>query len=142
MKFLDANIFIYAYYKPKRQLSAKILKKKEESQKIIEKLENNEEEFITTIVHISEIINILKRGLDLEDLINIIANLFIRSNIEIVIVTPELYMESIDFSRKYFVDPNDALAIYLMKEKEISEIYSFDEGFDNLPGIIRNPIIK
>ncbi len=136
MKFLDANIFIYAYYKPKRELSEKILKKKEESKKIIKKLENNEEEFITTVVHI------LKKGLNLKDLIDIIANLLIRNNIEIVTVTPQLYMDSIDLSRKYLVDPNDALAIYLMKEKEITEIYSFDEGFENIPGIIRSPVIK
>ena len=129
-------------YKPKRELSEKILKKKEESQKIIKKLENNEEDFITTVVHVSEIVNILKKGLDLEDLIDIIANLLIRNNIEIVIVTPQLYMDSIDLSRKYSVDPNDALAIYVMKEKEIAEIYSFDEGFENIPGIIRNPVIE
>jgi predicted nucleic acid-binding protein len=35
MRFLDANVFIYAYYKPKRQLTQKEKQMKEYAKKII-----------------------------------------------------------------------------------------------------------
>ncbi|MEM2841562.1 MAG: hypothetical protein QXN62_08410 [Candidatus Bathyarchaeia archaeon] len=38
MKFLDANVFIYAYYKPRRQLIEKEKDMKEHAKKIINDL--------------------------------------------------------------------------------------------------------
>lgn len=35
MRFLDANVFIYAYYKPKRELTEKQKQMKERSKEII-----------------------------------------------------------------------------------------------------------
>ena len=35
MRFLDANVFVYAYYKPKRQLTQKEKQMKEQAKKII-----------------------------------------------------------------------------------------------------------
>jgi hypothetical protein len=52
MKFLDANIFIYAYYKPRKELSEKARWMKEKSKKILKRI-NDGEEVVTTAVHLS-----------------------------------------------------------------------------------------
>src|SRR3972149_1072896 len=77
MKFLDANVFIYAYYKPKKQLTQKEKQMKEE--------------VIMTVVHVSEIVNILKHGMPLDQLTAIIRGLFMLDNVRIVGVTREEY---------------------------------------------------
>ena len=61
MKFLDANIFIYAYYRPKKDLSEKEEAMKEQAKKIISNISQGKEQVITTVVHISEIVNISKK---------------------------------------------------------------------------------
>ncbi|MHC1568149.1 MAG: type II toxin-antitoxin system VapC family toxin [Candidatus Syntropharchaeia archaeon] len=35
------------------------------------------------------------------------------------------------------IDPNDCLAVEVMRKEGISEIYSFDRGFDRVSGIRR-----
>ena len=60
MRFLDANVFIYAYYKPKRKLTERQKEMKERSKEIIRKI-NEGEDVITTVVHLSEVTNIIKR---------------------------------------------------------------------------------
>jgi len=52
MKFLDANVFIYAYYKPTRKLTEKQKEMKERSKAIIRRV-NEGEAVITTVVHLS-----------------------------------------------------------------------------------------
>ena len=63
MKFLDANIFIYAYYKPQGKLNEREFAMKEEAKKIVSNISIGEEKVLTTVVHISEIVNILKNGM-------------------------------------------------------------------------------
>ncbi|MFH7836032.1 MAG: PIN domain-containing protein, partial [Candidatus Aenigmatarchaeota archaeon] len=63
MRFLDANIFIYAYYKPKRQLSQKEKQMKDYAKKIVNDISQGKEEIVTTVVHLSEIVNILKHSI-------------------------------------------------------------------------------
>ena len=59
MRFIDTNIFLYAFIKPKRNLShnEKLIKNK--SKKILESIDINER-VMTTVVHISEVLNILE----------------------------------------------------------------------------------
>jgi len=35
------------------------------------------------------------------------------------------------------LDPNDSLAVQVIRRENIDEIYSFDEGFDGVKGIKR-----
>ena len=87
MKFLDANIFIYAYYKPKKQLSEKENQMKEQAQKIISNVSKGKEDMMITVVHISEVVNILKHGMPQDQLIVIIRGLFMLDNVKIADVT-------------------------------------------------------
>lgn len=55
MRFLDANIFIYAYYKPRRELGQKEREMKEGAKDILMRINEGKETAITTVVHLSEI---------------------------------------------------------------------------------------
>ena len=141
MKFLDANIFIYAYYKPKKQLTEKEESMKEQAKEIVRKISEGKEEVITTVVHISEIVNILKKGLTKDQLTQTLLGLFMLDNVTISDVTKEAYFAAIALGDDFKLEPNDALAVDLMRQSEITEIYSFDEDFDKVDGITRLPLI-
>jgi predicted nucleic acid-binding protein len=138
MKFLDANIFIYAYYKPTRKLNEKERVMKKNSQEIIRKI-NEGEEVITSVAHISEVSNILKKAIRLEDLHLLLLSLFSRGNIKIKNVTKEDYLLAIDMMQDTQLDPNDCLAVELMERENIKEIYSYDIGFEKIREIKRLP---
>ena len=139
MRFLDANIFIYAYYKPKRQLSQKEKHMKENAKKIISNISQGKEKVATTVVHLSEVVNILKHGMTMDELAKLITGLFMLDNVEIYGVSKEDYFVAVELSKDLKIDPNDALAIKAMKTSNINEIYSFDEDFDKVEEIIRLP---
>ena len=138
MRFLDANVFIYAYYKPKRELTEKEKEMKEHAKDTITRI-NEGEEVITTVVHLSEVTNILKRALSMEDLYSLLIGLFSMDNVRIVDVTTEDYLGAIELTSELKMDPNDCLAVDVMRCEDINEIYTFDKGFDGVAGIIRVP---
>lgn len=138
MRFLDANVFIYAYYKPKRELTEKQKEMKERSKEIIKRI-NEGEEVITTVVHLSEVSNILKRALSMDDLHSLLIGLFSLDNVWIVDVTVEVYLGAIELMSELKMDSNDCLAVEVMRCEDINEIYSFDKGFDDVVGIKRVP---
>lgn len=139
MRFLDANVFIYAYYKPKRQLTQKEKQMKDHAKKIISEVSHGKEEVITTVVHLSEVVNILKHGMLLERLTNVILGLFMLDNVKIHGVSKEAYFAATELGDDLKLDPNDALAVDVMRLNDIKEIYSFDEDFDEIEGISRLP---
>ena len=139
MRFLDANPFIYAYYKPRRELSEYERKLKEGAKQIIARISRGEEEVVTTVVHISEVVNILKHGMTFEELYEVILGLFGLENVKILSVSREDYLAAVELSLELKLDPNDALAIQVMHTMDINEIYSFDTDFDRVKGIIRLP---
>ncbi|MEM2928077.1 MAG: type II toxin-antitoxin system VapC family toxin [Nitrososphaerota archaeon] len=139
MRFLDANIFIYAYYKPKRQLSQKEKQMKDYAKKIVNDISQGKEEVVTTVVHLSEIVNILKHSISPEQLTNIILGLFMLKNVKIYSVSEKAYFAATELGADLKLDPNDALAIDFMHLNNLKEIYSFDEDFDKVKGIERLP---
>ena len=138
MRFLDANVFLYAYYKPKRELTEKGKQMKEHAKDTITRI-NEGEEVLTTVVHLSEVSNILKRALSMEDLYSLLIGLFSMDNVRIVDVTTEDYLGAIELMNELKMDPNDCLAVDVMRREDINEIYTFDRGFDGVAGIIRVP---
>jgi len=139
MRFLDANVFIYAYYKPKRQLTQKEKQMKEHAKKIISSVSQEKEEVLLTVVHMSEIVNILKHGMPLDQLTAIIRGLFMLDNVRIMDVTREAYFAATELGEDLKLEVNDALAIDIMRQSGIKEIYSFDEDFDKIEDITRLP---
>jgi predicted nucleic acid-binding protein len=139
MRFLDANVFIYAYYKPKRQLTQTEKEMKEQAKSIISNISQGKEEVLTTVVHLSEVVNILKHAMPPEQLNRTIRGLFMLDNIKIVGVTKEEYLAATETADELKLEANDALAIDFMNINNINEIYSFDEDFDRVPQITRLP---
>jgi len=129
MRFLDANIFIYAYYKPGKELSKKAKIMKEESKKILKAI-NSGEKVVTTIVHLSEINNFLKKSMDMISLKNLFLDLYSLENVKIVGMNAEDYLAAIAMMTETGQDANDCLALKVMKDLEIKKIYSFDRGFE------------
>jgi len=139
MRFLDANVFIYAYYKPKKQLNQKEKQMKEQAKQIISNVSQGKEEVTMTVVHLSEIVNILKHGMPLDQLNKIIRGIFMLDNVKIHGVTREAYFAAAELGEDLKLEANDALAVDVMRLNGIREIYSFDEDFDQIEGISRLP---
>jgi uncharacterized protein len=141
MKFLDANVFIYAYYKPKRQLTEKEKRMKEYAKKIISDVSQGKEDIIITVVHISEIVNILKHGMPQDQLTIVTRGLFMLENVKIMDVTRDAYFAATELGEDLKMEANDALAVDTMRQNSVNEIYSFDEHFDHIEGIKKLPTI-
>jgi len=141
MRFLDANVFIYAYYKPKKQLTQKEMQMKEQAKKIITSVSQGKENVIITVVHVSEMVNILKHGMRPDQVTAIIRGLFMLDNVRILDVTRDAYFAATELGDDLKLEANDALAIDVMRLNNIREMYSFDEDFDQIEGIVRLPII-
>jgi predicted nucleic acid-binding protein len=139
MRFLDANVFIYAYYKPKKQLTEKECQMKENAKKIISNISKGKEDILTTVVHVSEVVNILKHGMSTEQLTTIIRGLFMLDNVKILDVTKSAYFAATELGEDLKLESNDAIAIDLMRQNGVAEIYSFDEHFNQIDGITRLP---
>jgi predicted nucleic acid-binding protein len=139
MKFLDANVFIYAYYKPKKQLTEKEKQMKEQAKKIITDMSQGREQVVTTVVHVSEMVNILKHGMPLEKLTEVIRGLFMLDNVTVQGVTKEVYFAANELGDDLKLEANDALAIDVMKSNNVTEILTFDEDFDRVEGTTRIP---
>ena len=135
-RFIDASVFIYAYLKPKKTLGPELLKLKENAQSIVKRI-NEGEHAITSLIHISEIANILEARMPLRNSLEVLTDLMTIENLEILQPTLELYHSAIEETKTANIGVNDALAYFLMKEKEITEIYSFDLDFDQMKDITR-----
>jgi hypothetical protein len=127
--FVDANVFIYAFLKTKRQLQTNELKMKEAAKKIVARISAGEK-VATSVVHFSEVCNILEDYLSLEEANLLEKGLLFRENLLICEVTQEDYLKAISVAEDYHVGANDALAYVLMKKEGIQAVYSFDRDFD------------
>ena len=137
MRFIDTNVFLYAILKPRRRLTEKELEIKEKARKIVSRV-NNGERVLTTVVHISEIANILEDIIGVLNAAIFLRDIFAKKNILIVSVDPKDYLESIFLALEKDVSVNDALAYVIMKKAGIKEIYTFDKHFEKLNVVIVN----
>ena len=128
MRFIDANVFIYAILKPKPSLPASILKKKSAAKAIFLRV-NEGEPVITTTLHLSEVANVLEDTAGLELATDFLSAVFSKPTIEVEPVTPDIYLESVHHAKKSHISVNDALALLTMEKRGIEEIYTFDRHF-------------
>lgn len=138
MRFVDSNIFLHAFLKPRRKLTQKELKIKEEAQTIVKEIEAGEEVALST-THISEVVNIIETSLGLEKSLGFLAWIVTKDNIEVYSVGLGHYETSLPLAKENEISANDALAYLFMKNYGLKEIYSFDKHFDQLKDIVRLP---
>ena len=136
VKFLDSSVFLHAYLKPKRKLSLEEEQVKVAASNIIQKVEEGEE-VATSVIHLSEAVNIVESRLGLEKALELLENVLASENISILTVTRRNYEEALAIASRYNISPNDAIAALLSKENNITKVYSFDKHFDNIPFIKR-----
>nr|MDO8044771.1 type II toxin-antitoxin system VapC family toxin [Candidatus Baldrarchaeota archaeon] len=131
-----ANVFLYAYLKPKRRLKEHEVKLKENAKEIVKRINEGEFVFIST-VHFSEIVNILEDNAPLDVALEVEESILLRENIRFIDVSKKDYLNAIEVAKKFKVGLNDALAYVAMKRIGIDEIYTFDKDFDRLPDVKR-----
>lgn len=134
MKFIDANIFLYAFLSAKATPDGK--KAKESAQTILSRVQNGEKVF-TTVVHLSEVANIAEDKLPFDQQKRLFESILLNDSIEVSEVDKELYTLAIEYAMDHKVGVNDALAFIFMQKQNTREVYSFDSDFDEFPGIVR-----
>ncbi len=128
MKFLDSNVVVYAFFVPRRRLSPQEQQLKEKSRRIIEKIDAGEK-IALSVVHLSEIANILRTCFSAPDLLALFESFYTKENVTIVDVNQSEYLEAIHLSKSLDGKINDCLAAVLMRKMGITAIYTFDTDF-------------
>ena len=134
--YVDANVFVYAFLKTKRQLQPSELEIKQAAKNIVARISKGEK-VVTSVVHFSEVCNVLEDHLPSEEAILLEKGLLYRENISICEVAQEDYIKAVSMAEDHDVGVNDALAYVLMKEQAIQTIYSFDKDLDAFKDIQR-----
>jgi len=132
MRFIDANLFIYAVLKPKKPLPAAVLQKKTAAKEIFLRV-NDGEPVITTPVHLSEVANVLEDAAGIGFACDLLSAVMAKPSIDVRPVSADDYRDSIQRAQKYAVSVNDALALISMEQAGINEIYTFDRHFERMP---------
>jgi len=136
VRFLDSSVFLHAYLKPRRKLTLEEEQVKNAASRILQRVEGGEE-VASSVVHLSEAVNIIEARLGLEKTLELLENTLASENISILTVKRRNYEEALAIASRYNVSPNDAIAALLSKDNNITEVYSFDKHFENIPFIKR-----
>ncbi len=134
MRFIDSNIFLHAFLKPRRKLTQQESMIKEQSKTILQRVEQGEAVALS-VVHLSEVVNILESGQGLRVAQGFIAWVISSENIVVYPISVEDYEVALPLSEEYDVSPNDALAVNKMRSNNLEEIYSHDKHFDKVENI-------
>ena len=134
--FIDANVFVYAFLKTKRQLQQNELEIKQAAKNIVARISKGEK-VITSVVHFSEVCNVLEDHFPSEEAILLEKGLLYRENISICEVAQEDYIKAVSRAEDHAVGVNDALAYVIMKERALRTIYSFNKDLDAFTDILR-----
>jgi len=128
MRFIDANVFIYAVLKPKMALPEAVLKKKTAAKEIFLRV-NAGEPVTTTTVHLSEMANVAEDAAGISFAGDLLSAILTKPTINVEPVSADDYRESIRLAQKSAISINDALAVLIMERRGIREIYTFDRHF-------------
>ena len=138
MRFVDSNIFLHAILAPRRKLTVKEQDIKDEAKTILKRIEQDEE-VATTTAHLSEVVNIIETGLNLQKSLGFLAWAITKENVKVYRVAQEHYEKALPVAKENRISANDAVAYLRMKTHGITEIYSFDKHFDQLRDVKRIP---
>lgn len=123
-KFLDTNIFIEIY--------ARSGIKSDKSQELVE----SREDLYTNSLVISEVEWVLRTAYLLKrKRIFIYLKKILSSNIKVE--NESILLKTIEFYKDHNVDWTDCLNMFLVKDKKIDKVYSYDKGLDKFNWIKR-----
>jgi len=127
VRFLDSNVLICAVVKPKKNVDERLAKIKERAREILRRIDAGEERVVTTVIHVSEVANVIESLANLTKAIEVVESVLNSENVTVRDVTKEDYMAATLVARERGVSVNDALAYVVMMRLGIREIYTFDE---------------
>ena len=136
MRFIDASTFLYAFLKPEGLLPPDAVEMKAGAQGILRRV-NDGERVITSVIHVSEVANVLETCVRLSECRRIVSDIVAKRSVEVIDVSKNKYISSIHTAGVHDVGVNDALALSIMQERGVDDIYSFDGHFDKMPEIRR-----
>ncbi len=131
VRFIDANVFIYAFLKPRREPPENVKAIKENAKKILKRVSKGEE-VVTTVVHLSEVANVVESRAGKGKAAEIVLSILTSQNIRILDVSTADYLRATLIAEEKNLGINDALAYLKMQELGIDEIYTFDRDFERL----------
>ncbi|NJE48337.1 type II toxin-antitoxin system VapC family toxin [Thermococcus sp. 9N3] len=131
MRFIDANVFIYAFLRPKKEPPENVKEIKERAKAILTRVSDGER-VVTTVVHLSEVANVVESRGGKKKAVEVVLAVLTSENIEVLPVSPSDYLKATLIAEEKNLGVNDALAYVKMKELDIEEIYTFDRDFEKL----------
>ena len=135
MRFIDANVFVYAVLKPRRSLTEKERILKERAKGILSRVDEGER-VLTTVVHLSEVANVLEDVAGAAFAARFIQDLLAKENVVVEPVSAGDYLESAVLAEERGVSVNDALAYLVMVRRGVREVYTFDRHFERLDVVV------
>lgn len=130
MRFIDTNVFI-------RYLTDDIPEKADACQKLFEKAVAKKETLFTTDMVITEIIWVLESYYELqkEDVQNKVEKILNTPNL--ICPNKNLILNALTAYSQKNIDYIDAYNAYILKEKGIKKIYSYDKHYDRVEWLDR-----
>lgn len=135
-RFVDASVFVHAYLRPRRPLKPHERAIKNKAQAIVTRI-NEGEKVVISIVHLIEVANVLEDWMPLADARAVQLGLCSRDNIEIVEPTRRDLIDALSLGSEVELGTSDALAAVLMRQRHLTEIYSFDRDLDRFEDLQR-----
>ncbi|NJF24566.1 type II toxin-antitoxin system VapC family toxin [Thermococcus sp. Bubb.Bath] len=131
MRFIDANVFIYAFLRPRKEPSENVRAIKESAKGILGRISEGEK-VVTTVVHLSEVANVIESMAGKKKAVEILMGILTAENIKVLNVSTSDYLKATLVAEEKSLGINDALAYVKMKEAGIYEVYTFDGDFEKL----------
>ena len=135
-RFVDASVFVHAYLRPRRELKAHERRIKTSARSIVTRI-NEGERVATSVVHVTEVANLLGSWLPMEDARAVVRGLCARETIDVLPADRRDLLEALAAAQESGVGTSDALAAVLMRAEGIGEVYSFDRDFDRFGDLRR-----
>ncbi len=135
MRFVDSNVLIYALFKPKKEPDGKIAEMKRKSVEILKRIQEGEE-VSTTVVHLSEVANVIASRRNERMAAEFVREFLTLRNVEVFEINGEDFLKASLLAIEKGVDVNDAFAYIKMREHKIEEIYTFDRHFEKMDVVI------
>lgn len=139
-RFLDSNVLIHAFLKPKKNITQRGREIKRKSEDIVKNLQSGNLKVVMTTAQIFEVANIAESWIGHQAAREILGFIITLPNIKIYAVTPNDLEEALKVAEQYKdnkIGCNDCVTYVAMKNANISEILSFDKHFDTLAGVTR-----
>ena len=141
IRYIDANVLVHAIIDEENKvLNPKTIRIKENSRKILERINDGKEKVFISTVQLSEALNVLESLADFSIAFRLQKIMLEHAGFNIVSVNKEDVLKAHEITAYYLENKigfNDAIAYVSMEKKGCNEIYTFDKHFNIFKNIKR-----